>query len=195
VSNKAEKRLAKRRAKSEGEKAKIVARLDRIPEVPLVRSPPGDKSLRPQVGIDPAALKAPQKPRSRVDGEASDALITWCVSKKDIVGHWSWNQARAWTEDEWEKVIEPKLLDFAKMRWPEVLNASANGRVLHHFQALDSIVGEARRRWTNDLGLLDFADGLFRFRLSNKRRLWGYVLQDHFFTVWWDRSHKIFPVG
>ena len=51
----------------------------------------------------------------------------------------------------------------------------------------------AQRRW-RDLEYEEF-DVLFRFRLGNLKRAWGIVVQSHFFMVWWDRTHSIYPTS
>jgi len=50
----------------------------------------------------------------------------------------------------------------------------------------------AQRRLQH-LSLDDF-DELFRFRLGNKRRLWGILDGDVFYPLWWDADHKVYPL-
>lgn len=36
---------------------------------------------------------------------------------------------------------------------------------------------------------------IFRFRLSNKTRLWGFRSGDLFRVLWYGPKHKVYPVG
>lgn len=63
---------------------------------------------------------------------------------------------------------------------------------MHHEQGVGSLLDEAQNRWL-ELGLEEF-DTAFRFRLGGKRRFWGFRVQGHFFGVWWDREHSLYPV-
>jgi hypothetical protein len=118
--------------------------------------------------------------------------VTWCVRKFDGDGEWSWGEQRAWHDAEWSEDIEPKFKEFQQLTWKEVMNmGSDSGHSMHHHQELDTLAEEAQYRWM-DLNLEEF-DNLFRFRLGNKKRAWGIVVQAHFFMVWWEREHKIYP--
>lgn len=62
----------------------------------------------------------------------------------------------------------------------------------HHAQAQDSLAGKARK----DLARLQDVfgdDDIFRFRLSGKKRLWGFRRGRVFHAVFWDPSHKVYP--
>ena len=39
----------------------------------------------------------------------------------------------------------------------------------------------------------DDRDGLWRFGLTGKERVWGIRDDDMFFALWWDPCHKICP--
>lgn len=54
-----------------------------------------------------------------------------------------------------------------------------------------AICQEARQRLV-ELEL-DDQDRIFRFRMSNKRRLYGFIFGITFETVWYDAEHKICP--
>jgi len=64
----------------------------------------------------------------------------------------------------------------------------------HHYQPVESIDADAQ----NDLSRRQLADTfgdapLFRFRLSGKKRLWGFRTERVFHVVWWDWNHKVCP--
>lgn len=94
--------------------------------------------------------------------------------------------------DEWANDILPPMNEFSQMTWGHIDTfGSGSGHKMHHSQPLDAISAEAQARWMQ-LDLEQF-DSLFRFRLGNTRRVWGFVLQAHFFMVWSERHHKIAP--
>lgn len=51
----------------------------------------------------------------------------------------------------------------------------------------------AQRR-SHDLGY-EWFDILFRVRLGNLKSAWGIVVKSHFFMVWWDRTHNMYPTS
>ncbi len=62
---------------------------------------------------------------------------------------------------------------------------------MHHEQLVGTLVDEAQSRWL-ELGLEEF-DTAFRFRLGNTKRFWGFIVEGHFFGVWWERCHRLYP--
>lgn len=148
--------------------------------------------LAPHLQREMESKKAiPQVPfRSRLYHQ-----VTWCNTKVDIDGTWSWNEPRAWTDDEWNDDVHPKFKSFSALTWYEIdAQGSESGHKMHHEQDFSTIHKEAQDRWTNILDLAEFQDDLFRFRLSGTKRVWGYILQAHFFMVWFERHHLIYKV-
>lgn len=95
--------------------------------------------------------------------------------------------------------ILPNFSLLEKSTWSEILfeqKTPAKGdksRSKHHFQLLTTLVQEAQDRWI-EIGLEEY-DTAFRFRFANTIRAWGIKLQGHFYLVWWERYHKIYPVS
>jgi hypothetical protein len=127
-----------------------------------------------------------------------DYNMTWCRTKSDVEGRWSWYEERLWTDEEWAIDILPSFKSLETSTWHEILyehkvSAKRGKRVLkNHPQEIASLVEEAQSRWV-DLGLDEF-DTAFRFRFGGTVRAWGIKLQGHFFLIWWERNHKIYPV-
>lgn len=91
-------------------------------------------------------------------------------------------------------MISLALSQFESLTWAEIeALSSSSGHRMHHLQDVSTLVEEAQLRWL-ELNLEEF-DTAFRFRLGNKRRFWGFRVQGHFFGVWWDREHRLYPVG
>jgi hypothetical protein len=194
LSKKAEARAAKqaeRDQKFEAAKVKILAKMN-LAEGPKIATLPSEEKFRLAVGEQVEALVIPQQPIAVHNGSQMGLMVSWCIRKCDHHGTWTWDEPRAWETKEWEDVIRPAMLEFEKLTWGDIdQQASGAGHKLHHFQELANISSEAQERWV-ELGHEEF-DTLFRFRMGNKRRFWGFVVQGHFFSVWWERQHKIAP--
>ncbi|MBX9754580.1 MAG: hypothetical protein K2X80_07470 [Pseudomonadaceae bacterium] len=153
-----------------------------------------DVAVAPKVAphIARAVAEAARQPKAIADGSRFDSSVTWCTTKADQVGGWSWGEPRAWSTAEWDATISPAFNEFANMTWREVDTfSSESGHKMHHSHEMADLTKEAQTRWI-ELNLEQF-DTVFRFRLGGTRRAWGYVAQAHFHMVWWERLHRIYP--
>lgn len=127
-----------------------------------------------------------------------DANMTWCSSISDIEGTWSWIEPRKWSDDEWNDELLRELQPYTNETWASIAKMSTgNGkkgkrRVRHHPQEVSTLVAEAQQRWR--VLHLDQYDTAYRFRLGGAKRAWGIQLGPHFYLVWFERYHKIYPV-
>ena len=125
--------------------------------------------------------------------------LTWCTTISDLNGEWSWREQRCWTEEEWQTQILPNFSSLENLTWSEILfeqtTPAKGGKSVpkHHDQELITLVKEAQNRWI-EIGLEEY-ETAFRFRFANTVRAWGVKLQGHFYLVWWERHHKIYPVS
>jgi hypothetical protein len=178
-----EKREIRENANLEKQAAKTARLLDR-PEynfIPRIQEKVPAPEKSPRAIMDPASIMS--------------CLMNWSRLKSDTKGNWSWGQHRQWDDHEWNDEIHPKLLDFQKLTWAEIF-AQRTGRKkrhkLHHEMDVCKLIPEACNRWS-EIGL-DEHETAFRFRLSGKRRLWGYKILAKFHLIWWDPEHKIYPM-
>jgi hypothetical protein len=191
-SEKKAQRKAERQAKFEAEKGALLQRMapdvgPRLHALPLTNSNP---RLAPHL----QRLVANERtPKAHKNGSHFAVKVTWCTSKGDTVGAWSWKEHRAWSAMEFDSDIKPQMDHFTQLTWAEVdgLNSGTQHKMHHHHEVGD-IIPEAQDRW-REIGLEEY-DTLFRFRLGAKKRLWGFIAQGHFHAVWWDRVHAIYPV-
>ncbi|WP_368224131.1 hypothetical protein [Aeromonas sp. s4] len=152
-----------------------------------------DIEKMPQTAADMVNLNVPKQPRTSQSGSRFGLLMSWCARCADQHGTWSWGQSRAWTADEWENVIKLGMNGLEGNDWGAIQQMTSDtGHLMHHDHDISDLCDEAIRRWL-DLGFEQF-DTPFRFRLGNLPRVWGIVLQGHFYMVWWDRQHRIYPV-
>ncbi len=161
---------------------------------PKIADLPPEEKFRLSIGQHAKNLIIPLQPIASKSGSRLGLQVTFCTSKCDQVGAWSWTEPRAWADKEWDETINPKMQEFKKLTWADIDKQSSGSRhKLHHHQEIFNISPEAQRRWV-DLGLEEF-DTLFRFRFGGTRRFWGFIVEGHFFSVWWERHHKIAPTA
>lgn len=173
----------KRSAKDEKQKEKN-ARLDSLVSI-------SDRNVRSHV--KPPLEKTP---RSIDPNNYKKYYFSWCCSEADAEGSWSWNENRAWSDDESES-IKNHLNSYSNNPWETVEIMTYNGKdgfrkLLNKYQNLDSVCEEAQYRWLELENISQF-DRLFRLRSGTNRRVWGVRIEHHFYMVWYERHHKICP--
>lgn len=179
MSGRSEARVARQLAtqlKQQEKKARILA----SPDSQVVRSEYA-KTIPRQVraGANPGSIYGLQ--------------VTWTCSEADRVGAWDSGTPRDWTDPTWQDVIQPKLAEFAKLTWAEVERmVSDSGHRMHHPMETTRITDEAQYRM---LEIEKHADTIYRFRLGNLPRLWGFRVVAEFQVLWYDPLHEVYPVG
>lgn len=134
-----------------------------------------------------------------VDEFSNECSLTWCTTHSDLAGKWSWHEQRLWTKEEWEGQILPSFQGLENSRWSEILfeqtTPAKHGKTAsrNHYQELSTLLEEAQHRWM-EIGLEEY-DTAFRFRFGATIRAWGIKMGGHFYLVWWERYHRIYPVG
>jgi hypothetical protein len=137
-----------------------------------------------------ADLPKERTPRASVNvNSIYDMKMTWTIAHADREGHWSWGP-RNWSQDAWDAAIAPKLRDFQTMLWREIHAATTGEHHSHHDMPIESICEECQTRL---LELEKVDDDIFRFRLGNRRRLWGFRVLQEFEILWYDPEHKVYP--
>jgi len=141
--------------------------------------------------------KTPQSKSNPINSKNPDEYHTmkveWDCKTPDIKGEWSWSIKRKQLIADKEEIHEFLVLTQSST-WNEILNQSSGGKKRikkHHYQEVSSFISEAQKRWFTLYGEYDTA---FRFRLGGKKRLWGYRIKNKFFVIWWDPTHKIYPL-
>jgi hypothetical protein len=159
-------RALEKKLKQQQKSARLVARVQA--EFPPQRTP--------RLGADPESI--------------FQLLMEWTSIDADIDGNWSWGP-RAWSEADWTGIILPKLRDFATMRWREIDAAlTDSGHRMHHSMPVEVICDECQTRL---LELEKVDDDIFRFRLGNLPRLWGFRILQVFHVLWYDPRHQVYP--
>lgn len=186
------RRRALKQEKFENGRGALVAKVkgDDTPKTAVAPDEVRTARLAPHLLRKVESDEANKEPK--LGGSRFASRVQWCVTKKDTEGQWCWGDARAWTQAEWTETLGPAFEGFQQLTWAEIdALGSDSGHKMHHSQELWELHEEAQGRWSY-LGLEEFADTIFRFRVGNTRRAWGFVLQAHFYMVWYDRQHKIY---
>ena len=187
-----EQRRAESQRKFDRRKAEALAnaQAQQQPRIELASVPEGGPRVAPH--LERAMAQSPAEPKAPEGASRFASPVTWCITRADQDGAWSWKEERAWSANEFDAIIAPAFLQFARISWGEVDQlTSGTGHKMHHAQEIGSLVDEAQNRWL-ERGLEEY-DSVFRFRLGATRRAWGYIVQSHFRMVWWDRYHSIYP--
>jgi hypothetical protein len=138
-----------------------------------------------------AELPPPRTPRFGANPDSIyQMLMEWSPNAADCQGDWSWGP-RTWTFEAWDSVILPKLRSFETMKWREIEAANTDsGHRMHHSMSADVIRDECQTRL---LELEKVDDDIYRFRLGNRRRLWGFRIVQVFELLWYDPLHSVYP--
>lgn len=137
-------------------------------------------------------VKDIEEPRLGADPNSIfDMKMSWSRDGADRSDSWSWGTPREWTDDDWDNLIKPKLEEWSNLKWSEIDQfSSGEGHKMHHLMDTGVIVEEAQYRL---IEIDRYADRIFRFRLGNKRRLWGHRIVSKFYVIWYDPKHEIYP--
>lgn len=192
-----EQRRALKAERFEQEKLRLAAEREpeKIPQVAASSSPLREPRLAPH--LERMKLDDAKVPENAGDSASRfNANVAWCETKADKSGDWTWGESRCWSDDEWTETIEPGKKHICALTWAEVAQLSSDGgHRMHHGHEISDLAAEAQARWI-ELGYEEFGDSVFRFRIGGQKcRAWGYTVQAHFYMVWWERRHNIYPAA
>lgn len=152
-----------------------------------------DLDKLPKLESSLQALETPKQPKANQTGSRFGLKMTWCARIADLQDDWSWGESRQWTDDEWNEQISKGLNSLEGLDWSELQAMTSDTmHLMHHQHDINDLCDEAVERWL-ERDLEQF-DSPFRFRLGNRKRAWGVELQGHFYLVWYEREHNIYPV-
>ena len=133
---------------------------------------------------------APKAPKALPDMRAVtiDGMPKFSFRFADFEDRVDWS----WPSDSTTIEILKFISEVSKNEWREILMQNSGGHKKHHHHEFASVCKEAR-----DLIALmkhdERFEELFRFRLTGKKRLWGFKQGEVFYPLWWDAEHKIYP--
>lgn len=132
-----------------------------------------------------------------------DAYMLWSLDKVDKEGNWSWGP-RGWETHVWDKKIEPFFREYEKKLWKTILTETTYNKKMgrnhqkHIYYSLIDLLQKNPEVYERleELELEDCGDGkIFRFRVTGKIRLYGFLFGPIFGFVWYDPIHMIWPIG
>lgn len=139
--------------------------------------------------VDPNQVNLTRGPAQ----EHADDKVIVSFEYEDFAYVGSWGPPSG---DEWPRLIV-FLREVCGCTWSQV-HSQRRGQVmahLHHFQHVSTVCDEAQRR-LSQLGLEDvLPEDLFRFGVSGRGRLWGWVAGPIFNVLWWDAKHAVYPLA
>jgi hypothetical protein len=124
--------------------------------------------------------------RPATSGQTSwnDEHPSWRVAQLELVDQFGWYTLSR------DKLLDIRkhLAEFESMTWNEI---SVKAKYFHHAIPVNNIISVAQKRL--EVMGLHMLDELFRFRLANMERVWGYRDRGTMHLLWWDPDHKICP--
>ncbi|MBB2944427.1 hypothetical protein FB565_004156 [Actinoplanes lutulentus] len=132
--------------------------------------------------------------RSSAGPDAGEHKVTFSFHYADhgYQGSWSWPVA-----GEAEELLQ-FLCAVGSSTWSEVkaqlFNSKGGSHKKHHYQSIDGLCREAQERIAHLRLDEQFGDEIFRFRVGNRKRLWGFIAAGVFYVLWWDAGHLVYPV-
>ncbi|MFI5895617.1 hypothetical protein ACIA5D_36535 [Actinoplanes sp. NPDC051513] len=142
-----------------------------------------------------SGAKVPKTDQRAAGGpDAGEHKVTFSFQHADRGHHGAWSWVSG---DEAHELLE-FMCNIGRSTWTEVkaqLAGSKGGaHKKHHFQAVNTLNKEAQDRIAQ-LRLDEVFDAdIFRFRIGNKKRLWGFIAAGVFYVLWWDADHGVYPV-
>lgn len=109
----------------------------------------------------------------------------------DTEDSWSWKDGERQMTQEEKNYVLTKLDGFSQQDWGQV--SCGDNDINHYDEGIAKFCNEAKLRW-NQRGLGDFSDSVYRLYMGgNKIRVYGFVVEEIFYMVWYDRKHLIYP--
>jgi hypothetical protein len=122
-------------------------------------------------------------------GQHEHPVFSFALMDRGYAGEWGWHLLG---EADGKKLLD-QICDLARSTWIEIRAQRVEGRLRNHSQKVSTLCRDAQQRLTV-LHYDDISDEMFRFRLQNTWRLWGFELGNGvFYAVWWDPTHKVCP--
>jgi hypothetical protein len=136
--------------------------------------------------------KTPTADRRLLPGSDECPSVSFRFADRVHSGSWTWMSG-----DESHEVLD-FLCSIGNLTWSEIKGQMTGGKSgrhkKHHHHEFSSLCKEAQDRLA-ELKHDERFEDLFRFRLGGKKRLWGFLLGNVFYVLWWDSEHQVYPTG
>ncbi|BDR53130.1 hypothetical protein KIM372_10370 [Bombiscardovia nodaiensis] len=156
---------------------------------------PGPKLSNPAKHVPQSAESSQLSPRYRVPiaavkdrSQLNSMHIIFRFDAVDLEGDCPWSLANMTVADHAELLA--KLKEYERSTVGELTSATMHNFTIYHdfsrcpnSQAVQRLGSHYERE----------GDSIARFSLSGKKRLYGFLIDNHFHIVWWDPEHEIWP--
>ena len=99
-------------------------------------------------------------------------------------------------DEAWARRVLDFLREVSSSTWMEVRAQLGSGKYakhrLHHDQEASRLTERAQQRLVQFYSHM--GGEMFRFRITDLARLWGFVVDGTFYIIWWDPDHKVYPL-
>lgn len=118
------------------------------------------------------------------------------LENKDVIDSWSWGLKRNTLDTDYKTQIEPYLEHLKTTKWGTLesemyTNGKGISKTKHHHIPLSGLKEEIQNRWKE----IDLEHSeAFTFRISGKKRIWGFRRVNNYFIIWWDPKHELIPM-
>jgi hypothetical protein len=137
-----------------------------------------------------AAPAVAKKIKTTPLGLRSDCFMSWGCDREDREGAWSWSVSRDWGDELSSSYIYPFLQAYTNKTWGQIEAECTTRGKRNKAYPLGKLKQEAQDRLV-ELEL-DDRDFIFRFRMTRLERLYGFIIDHVFNTVWFDPTHEIY---
>lgn len=160
------------------------------------REPKKPKSKRPVLdGLPPqatgpyapagAGIRSGKRPAVLEEPRLDDRELVVRFNRIDLGGPWCLTKIS--TED--HTTLLTRLRDIEKQTAHEVFNSGANTGAHYEVEEIPNPVAGQR---LEEMGFGD-ETRVSRLRVTKKYRLHGLLKRNHFYAIWWDPDHTVWP--
>lgn len=176
------------------------ARLEQISTKTKIKSNTIPQDKTPIISVLPSEDKTPKTiidtnfdnlPKAIINpNDYKSMTVIFHLDKKDIIGNWSWGLERNKLEIEYQDIIEPYLEHPKNTKWGtlEMERYGKDNKTKHHHMPLGGLKDEIQVRWKEIE--IEHSE-VFTFRITGKKRIWGFRRVNNYFIVWWDPEHEL----
>lgn len=140
-----------------------------------------DTKKRPRLPFHPEASKIPSAANRRDFGRYHPR---WRFGLLEFGGPFGWNALGP----EVAPTLHKRLKQLEKKTWNEIF---VGDRYWHHSASRDKLCAKADRRLKQLK--LDDHERLWSLHITAEQRVWGILVEDVFYLLWWDPEHEVYP--
>ncbi len=84
------------------------------------------------------------------------------------------------------------LANVIRLSWDDIELIKDGSGYVHGYRTVSDLSRAGYERFSKlPQEVTDQEDSLFRFKVTTDKRIWGFVLDDIFYVLWWDPRHQV----